>query len=180
MNQRKNSIRRHAVAWLHTIALALAVIAGLLAYPMSVRASPADGSTAPDFVLKSLGGPNPRLSEYRGDFVVLTFWASWCGPCRSTLSDLDSLYRAEPGNEPVILGVNIDGDARLASSLVESLELHYPNLADSRQLVGRLYDVERLPLTLLLDRDGVVRGTWNEQPGIAHLLADRIMEIDYR
>jgi hypothetical protein len=51
-------------------------------------------------------------------------------------------------------------------------------MADTHQQVGRLYDVDDLPLTLLLDREGIVRGSWNQQPGLAHLLASRITEID--
>ena len=177
MNLKNPNDRARATAWLHTTVLALAAIAGAVSYPLAARAAPADGTSAPDFALKELGGSNLRLSEYRGDVVVLTFWASWCGPCRGTLSDLNKLHDAVSEDETVVLGVNIDGDARLAASVVESLDLLYPNLADSQQTVGRLYDVEQLPLTLLLDREGVVRGAWNKQPGLAHLLEGRITEI---
>lgn len=177
MNLKNRNDRARAAAWLHTTVLALAAAAGALSYPLATRAAPADGMSAPDFALKQLGGGNLRLSEYRGDVVVLTFWASWCGACRATLADLNTLHDSISDDETVVLAVNIDGDARLAAGVVESLKLPYPNLADSKQTVGRLYDVEQLPLTLLLDRDGVVRGSWNKQPGLAHLIAGRITEI---
>ena len=145
--------------WLHVVALAIAVLAGIFVFPLVSHGAPARGDVAPDFALKDLSGANQRLSEFRGDIVVLTFWASWCGPCRETLADL----RAIDGDEtdrPVVISVNIEGDPDRAVSVARSLGIGYATLIDDRQSVGRLYDVSRLPLTLLLDRDGVVRDTW--------------------
>jgi peroxiredoxin len=174
--QRKDFYARARIrALLETLAILIAAAAGVFAWPLASHASPATGSTAPDFALKSTDGRNLRLSEYRGDVVVLTFWASWCGPCRETLAELKSLPAADGG--AVVLGVNVEGDAARAASVAASLGLDYPTLVDSRQAVGRLYDVERLPLTLLLDRDGVVQAQWSakEQPGES--LARRIEEL---
>jgi len=120
--------------------------------------------TAPDFVLKSTDGHNLRLSEYRGDVVVLAFWASWCGSCKSALAELNTIADAPDSGRPVVLGISLDGDAARASSIAQSLGLKYPTLVDTRQAIGRLYDVETLPLTLLVDRDGIVRGTWASAP----------------
>ncbi|MCU0259042.1 MAG: TlpA family protein disulfide reductase [Solirubrobacteraceae bacterium] len=157
--------RRRAL--IETLVLFAAMAAGAFAYPLVARAGPAPGSAAPDFVLKDTDGRNQRLSEYRGDVVVVTFWASWCGPCRDTLAQLERLPSRGADGGPVVLGVNVEDDAGRAASVAAALGLGYPTLVDQRQAVGRLYDVERLPLTLLLDRDGVVRGAWssNEPPG---------------
>ena len=178
MLRRDFHTRARARALLETLALAAAVVAGVFAYPLASRASPAPGSPAPDFALKGIDGRNLRLSEYRGDVVVLTFWASWCGPCRETLAQLNGLPSAAGAAAPVVLGVNVEGDAARAASVAASLQLAYPTLVDSRQSVGRLYAVERLPLTLLLDREGVVRGSWSSRDLPGDSLARRIEELN--
>ncbi|HET9694603.1 MAG TPA: TlpA disulfide reductase family protein [Steroidobacteraceae bacterium] len=116
---------------------------------------------AADFVLKATDGRNLRLSEFRGDPVIVTFWGSWCGECRENLVTLDDV--AARTSTPV-LGVNLDGSAERAASVATSLELRIPTLVDARQVVARAYDVSRLPLTLLIDRDGAVRATWDGVP----------------
>ncbi len=115
------------------------------------------GERAPDFVLKSFEGENTRLSEYRGDVVVLTFWANWCGECRAQLAGIRELndVHGDAGLQP--LSVSMD---RLSSSLredVDALELGYPMLDDSALEVSRMYDIESLPVALLIDREGVIR-----------------------
>jgi len=177
--QRTNCYARaRRKALIETIALLAALLAGVLAYPLASHGAPAPGSAAPDFALKEIGGDNLRLSEYRGDVVVIAFWASWCGPCRATLAELNRLPNRAGAIAPVVLGVNVDGDAARASAIAKSLGLAYPTLVDTRQAVGRLYDVERLPLTLLVDRDGVVRGRWSEQDFSGEAIARQIEELE--
>jgi len=177
MQRRDLRARARVRVLFQTIALLAAVLAGLLAYPLISHARPAPGSAAPDFALKGIDGRNLRLSEYRGDVVVLSFWASWCGPCRETLVRLNHLPAGAGDSAPVVLGVNVEGDAGRAASVAQSLELAFPTLIDARQAVVRLYDVDRLPLTVLLDRDGIVRGAWSEQDITGEELAHRIEEM---
>ena len=165
---------------MQTFALAAAVIAGMLAYPLALHAAATplrSGEPAPDFTLKSTDGRNLRLSEYRGDVVLLTFWASWCGPCRGALTELNSRPVQPDGDRATILGVNLDGDAGRAEAIARSLGLIFPTLVDTRQSVGRLYDVEKLPFTVLVDRDGVVRATWSAATVPPSELERRIEEI---
>ena len=138
------------------MAAVIAVTAGVPAF----AAPPALNSIAPDFALKAVDGRNVRLSEYRGEPVILHFWASWCGPCRESVAALDAL--ALSSGAPV-LGVNLDGADRSAA-VADSLHLKSPTLVDTQQSVARTYDVTKLPLTLLLDAEGHVRASWSGVP----------------
>ncbi len=115
------------------------------------------GAQAPDFVLKSISGENIRLSEYRGQVVVLSFWAKWCGDCRAQLAGLNemySLYR-EAGFE--VIAVSMDRDIDDARETAEALEVSFPVLFDEGREVSQLYDISSMPIILMIDREGVVR-----------------------
>jgi len=169
--------RARLKALAHTTALAVAALAGALCFPLLAHAAPAPGAAAPDFALKDLSGRNQRLSEFRGDVVVLTFWASYCGPCRNALQSAGAAVADREG-PAVALGVSLDRDADRAASVVGSLGLRFPSLLDAGQSVGRLYDVQHLPLTLLIDREGTVRQTWAREPVPAEVLIRHIRELD--
>ena len=115
------------------------------------------GQPAPDFALKSLTGKNLRLSEFRGEVVMINFWATWCGPCRQEMPLLDELHRRYQKVGLRLIGVNIDDDQRSAIKMVRVLGISFPVLLDERKHVSRLYDVDAMPATLLIDRTGVVR-----------------------
>jgi peroxiredoxin len=178
-NDRFEQARRRAR--FQTLAMLAAALAGALAYPMLARATPAPGSTAPDFVLKGVDGRNLRLSEYRGDTVVLSFWASWCGPCREALLRMNAMA-AEQGaaGAPVVLGVNLGDDPDRAASVAGAMHLRFPTLVDTQRTVGRLYDVDKLPLTLLVDADGRVRGAWAGDTDPIPELTRQIKELQSR
>ena len=115
------------------------------------------GQPAPDFALKSSTGENLRLSEYRGDVVMINFWATWCGPCRQEMPLLDDLYARYERVGFTLLGVNIDDDSRRAMQMIDELGVKFPVLFDSSKNVSKLYDVEAMPVTVLVDREGIVR-----------------------
>jgi len=123
----------------------------------SVASSGLAGQAAPDFVLKSSTGENLRLSEHRGDVVMINFWATWCGPCRQEMPLLDDLHSRYERVGFSLLGVNIDDDSRRAMQMIEELGVSFPVLFDESKEVSKLYDVEAMPVTVLVDRAGTVR-----------------------
>jgi peroxiredoxin len=123
----------------------------------SLASSALEGRSAPDFVLKSSTGNNLRLSEYRGDVVMINFWATWCGPCRQEMPLLDDLYGRYQRVGFTLLGVNIDDDSRRAMKMIDELGVSFPVLFDESKDVSKLYAVEAMPVTVLVDREGTVR-----------------------
>ena len=113
--------------------------------------------TAPDFTLKSNSGENLRLSELRGEVVMINFWASWCGPCRQEMPLLEQLYSEYQPLGFTILGVNVEEDSSKAKALLSDIPVSFPVLFDTQSQVSKLYDVVAMPSTVLVDRDGNVR-----------------------
>ena len=94
----------------------------------SLASSGLAGRPAPDFALKSSSGENLRLSEYRGDVVMINFWATWCGPCRQEMPLLDELYSRYQRVGFNLLGVNIDDDSNRAMAMINELGVSFPVL----------------------------------------------------
>lgn len=112
---------------------------------------------APDFALKSESGANLRLSEFRGEVVMINFWASWCGPCRQEMPLLDELYSQYKPLGFTILGVNVEEDSSKAKEVLEDIPVSFPVLFDTDSKVSKLYNVVAMPSTVLVDRDGNMR-----------------------
>jgi peroxiredoxin len=137
-----------------------------------------EGQQAPDFALKSSSGKNLRLSEYRGDVVLINFWATWCGPCRQEMPLLDELYTRYQRVGFNLLGVNIDDDSSRAMRMVDELGVHFPVLFDADKEVSKLYDVEAMPVTVLVDREGKVRHVHHGyKPGYEEKYLDQIRSL---
>lgn len=137
-----------------------------------------EGREAPDFALKSAAGDNLRLSEYRGNVVMLNFWATWCGPCRQEMPLLDEMYDRYRKVGFTLLGVNIDDDTRKALEMAEALEVSFPVLFDAEKEVSRRYAIEAMPGTVLIDRQGVVRYVhYGYKPGYEQAYLDEIRSL---
>jgi peroxiredoxin len=117
----------------------------------------APATAAPDFTLRTLDGRNLRLAEQRGQVVMVNFWATWCGPCRDEMPHLSRLHEKYRAAGFVMLGVNVDEDAKLAEKLATKLAVKFPVLPDSDKRVSKLYDLSAMPSTVLIDKDGKVR-----------------------
>jgi peroxiredoxin len=155
------------------IALVLSVFAA-----SSLASSGMEGQQAPDFALKSSTGENLRLSEYRGDVVMINFWATWCGPCRQEMPLLDELYSRYQRVGFNLLGVNIDDDSNRAMNMIEELGVNFPVLFDARKEVSKLYEVEAMPVTVIVDRKGTVRYIHHGyKPGYEDMYLDQIRSL---
>lgn len=143
------------VTALHRRARALAM-AMLVTFAAAAEAVTLD-AYAPDFTLKRLDGGNLRLQEYRGQVVLINFWASWCGPCRQEMPLLDRLHQRYEDAAFVVLGINVEGTEAPARSLIDKIPVTFPVLIDANQLVSAQYQLEAMPTTVLVDRDGIVR-----------------------
>ncbi|HTJ17152.1 MAG TPA: TlpA disulfide reductase family protein [Steroidobacteraceae bacterium] len=153
----------------------LAVLVALLSFTASADIV---GKPAPDFALRSMQGPSMRLSEHLGEVVVINFWATWCGPCRQEMPLLDALYGKYKQAGLVLLSVNIDEKVEPAIEMAQTLKVSYPVLFDARKEVSRAFDVGAMPVTVLVDRAGVVRYvSEGYKPGYEKRYTDKLREL---
>jgi peroxiredoxin len=115
------------------------------------------GREAPDFALHALVGSNVRLSEHLGDVVVVSFWGSRCGPCGMQLDALNRSLATYQSAGLRVFAVSVDDDQARALEYAKGQSVTYPLLLDPSKSVSRLYQVDNLPMTLLIDRGGVIR-----------------------
>lgn len=115
-----------------------------------------EDAPVPDFTLKSLDGENLRLEELRGQVVLINFWASWCGPCRQEMPVLQKIHERYEPLGFTVLGVNVDENPEQAKRIVDRMNIQFPLLLDTDQDVSERYDVNAMPFTVLVDRDGNV------------------------
>jgi len=115
------------------------------------------GQSAPDFALHAVAAGNVRLSEHRGQVVVLSFWGSHCGTCRTQLTALDRSFTTYRSAGLAVYGVDVDDDPAGALDFAHSASLSFALLLDPAKAVARSYQVDNLPMTVLIDRNGTVR-----------------------
>jgi peroxiredoxin len=130
---------------------ALMAAASLAAAPTMV------GKEAPDFVLKGADGHNLRLSEFRGQVVLVNFWARWAGDTRLLMPALDRINTTYQRAGLVVLGVSVDEDLRRSREFADAMSVSYPILFDAGSSIGRDYQLQKMPMTILIDRAGVIR-----------------------
>jgi len=119
------------------------------------------GSQAPDFTESNPDGQSIALSDYAGKYVLINFWASWCGPCRAQNATLVKLYNQYKGQGLEILGVSLDkpGEKQDWLDAISEDHLSWPQVSDLRfwnSKVGRMYGVVLLPQNVLVDRSGKI------------------------
>jgi cytochrome c biogenesis protein CcmG/thiol:disulfide interchange protein DsbE len=136
----------------------LFLVLGLVGWGLArTRSGPVSSGAAPDFTLTSFNGETVRLSDLRGQVVVVNFWASWCPPCREEAAYLESTWREYEGRGVVFLGVDwVDTEAEALAYIAE-FGITYLNGPDLGTRIAQAYRIRGVPETFFIDRNGQVR-----------------------
>lgn len=126
----------------------------------TARAQVVAGTVAPEVDLRTIGGERFQLSSLRGRPVVMTFWGTWCPPCRKEFPELASLYREFHQGGLEVVGVN-QRDQEVSTGEVQrfvtELAATFPIVLDTRGRSRRAYRLIGLPTTVFIDKTGVIR-----------------------
>jgi len=113
------------------------------------------GYFAPSFKLRNIKGNYESLESYRGEVVVLNFWATWCAPCRIEMPSFEKLYRRYRSEGVTVLAITLDKNSEnKIKSFVDEYGLSFPILLDEKGEVERLYPSMTIPFTYVIDRQG--------------------------
>lgn len=119
------------------------------------------GKPAPDFSVQGLSGGTVALSDYPGRPIVINFFACWCAPCWRELPDFDDAAEKYHERGVVVLGVGVKDSKDSIRRMVENLGLSFPvGLDPTAEVAVERYRIPGLPVTVFLDRQGVVRKIW--------------------
>lgn len=123
-----------------------------------------EGKTFTDFQMKDPEGKDVSLSDYvgKGKYVLVDFWASWCGPCRATMPKVKALYEKFKDKGLEIVGVSFDSNKEAWTKAIETMQLPWPQMSDLKggpgSIASEIYGIKSIPYTLLIDPDGKIIG----------------------
>ena len=137
-----------------------------------------DGQEAPPLVLNDINGDSIDLSQFRGKWVFAHFWASWCGPCRQEMPELEQIQQRYSQLGFTVFGVNVEQDRKMADKVLRDIPVSFPILFDDTNAVSELYGVDAMPATVLVDRNGVIRHMHRGYtPGMEALYEQQIRQL---
>lgn len=114
---------------------------------------------APDFTLKDLQGNEVSLSDYKGQVVLLNFWATWCGPCKIEMPWFVEFQRQYKDKGFTVLAVSLDDDIDPVAPFVEKYGLNFPVVWGDNETADKFGGVAALPTTLIINREGEIIGS---------------------
>jgi len=133
---------------------------------------------APAFSLTTLSGQVSGLSAYKGQVVMLDFWATWCGPCQQEMPLLDQMYKKFKPAGFTLIGVNVDKEAPAVKELLARRPVSFPVLLDPANQVSKAYHVDEMPSSVIIDRKGQIRYIHRGyRPGDENDYQDRIRQL---
>lgn len=133
-----------------------AVLGSAIGGPATTAASPLVGRQAPDFRLAGLNGPAVRLSDLRGQVVVVNFWASWCAECRVEQAALDDTWQRFRDSGVVVLGVDFQDQSGDARAYLADTGSSYPAVRDADSSTALAFGLRGVPETFVVDAAGRV------------------------
>ncbi len=141
--------------------------------------APQQGVLAPDFALKTTAGESVKLSDLRGQAVLVNLWATWCPPCRAEMQSIEKMYQEYKDQGFTVLAVNMtrQDDSSAIVPFAKKLGLTFPLLLDETGEVQRAYQLQSLPSSYFIRRDGVINEVVIGGPMSEALLRTRIEEI---
>ena len=117
------------------------------------------GGPAPGFELKSLDGETVKMSELKGEFVVLNFWASWCVPCMKEMPELQKTHEDFGNKNFKVIAINFGESKKKVSEFTRDFGLSFPVLIDRNGNTSEKYRILNLPVTYFISPDGIIRDT---------------------
>ncbi len=111
-------------------------------------------ATAQPFVFKDMQGKQQRLQDYRGKWVLVNFWATWCPPCLEEVPDLVSLHEAHKKTDLVVIGVALDSSEKSVREFIDKRHVSYPIVLGDYELAAQVGEVEVLPTTYMYNPQG--------------------------
>ncbi|MEP7290518.1 MAG: TlpA disulfide reductase family protein [Chloroflexota bacterium] len=136
------------------IGVALTVLVFGIALVRVQQGRPTSGP-APDFTLTTLDGQQFKLSDQKGKIVVINFWASWCGPCRTEAPALESLYQQYKDKDVTFIGITYADDPKDSQAFMAQYGMSYPVAEDGKSSVSKaLYHIQGVPETFVIDKQG--------------------------
>ena len=128
--------------------------------PITAQTAYNEGQLAPNFKLKTLDGQTLQLSDYRGQKILLNFWASWCPPCKSETPDLNEFYIEHKKENMIVLSVNMtyaEKNNQSVQAFQDTYKIKYPVLLDQTGDIAELYGILTIPTSYLIDSTGTIQ-----------------------
>lgn len=137
----------------------LVVLVGFLALGLlNAYKAPLEAGKAPDITITTFEGEPVTLSELRGQVVIINFWASWCDPCREEAAYLENTWRKYQDQGVMFIGIDYVDTEREALAYIDEFDITYPNGPDIGTRISDAYQIQGVPETFFIAKDGTLRG----------------------